>query len=144
MRKANMEQEWLDSWLKGDQVCFKFVWSPSTSCPGFKSSGQISNHPVLCKNTVSQLSRLQIGSRQEITKFQLNWRQEITRFPSAKDWNQQRTTKKSSVTSFQSTCGYATSCLLSVKKSRSWLRVKCKISAILVQSDLASHFCNVR
>ena len=27
-----------DSWLKGDQVCFEFVWSPSTSCPGFKSS----------------------------------------------------------------------------------------------------------
>ena len=29
--------EWLDSWLKGDQVCFKFVWSPSTSCLGLKS-----------------------------------------------------------------------------------------------------------
>ena len=28
-----MEKEWLDSWLKGDQVCFRFVWSPSTSCP---------------------------------------------------------------------------------------------------------------
>ena len=36
-RKNQLGEERLDSWLKGDQVC-KFVWSPSTSCPGFKSS----------------------------------------------------------------------------------------------------------
>ena len=35
--RENEEKRWLDSWLKGDQVCFKFVWSPSTSCLGLKS-----------------------------------------------------------------------------------------------------------
>ena len=44
-----------DSWLKGDQVCFEFVWSPSTSCPGFKASLtrkeiQISNKQLLASN----------------------------------------------------------------------------------------------
>ena len=29
-------KNWQDSWLEGDQVCFEFVWSPSTSCPRLK------------------------------------------------------------------------------------------------------------
>ena len=52
--------EWLDSWLKGDQVCFKFVWSPSTSCPGFKST---------------------------IARIQINWGRKIARLPSTKGKN---------------------------------------------------------
>ena len=31
-------KNWQDSWLEGDQVCFEFVWSPSTSCPRLKKS----------------------------------------------------------------------------------------------------------
>ena len=36
-KETPKKKQWLDSWLKGDQMCFKLVWSPSTSCLGFKS-----------------------------------------------------------------------------------------------------------
>ena len=36
-RENLKKKQRLDSWLKGDQMCFKLVWSPSTSCLGFKS-----------------------------------------------------------------------------------------------------------
>ena len=35
---SRRRKNWLDSWLICDQVCFKFVWSPSTSCPRLKST----------------------------------------------------------------------------------------------------------
>ena len=36
-KETPKKKQRLDSWLKGDQMCFKLVWSPSTSCLGFKS-----------------------------------------------------------------------------------------------------------